>query len=165
MSSPACAITMCEYSDVLPEDAAHDRTSRLLPCCSQSRDHLMHEGCIRKLSMTISTPLACPLCRDNFLETIRQLLTFRNDAERRTIEEMREVLRAHGVIDTDTSTTTMVDVNDPGDSSTTTSTSDTEWEPVNSVHPVTHPMPLRPRAPAPTNTTPQPPTVVHFLLD
>lgn len=89
---PSCAIAMCDLSEENTKET--DRALRLLPCCSSNVDHKMHEGCIRKLCLAIGTPLACPLCRDNMLETLRQLLTFRNEADYRYIEQLQPVLAA-----------------------------------------------------------------------
>lgn len=89
----SCAIAMCDLAEETSKET--DRSRRLLPCCSQRDDHKMHEGCIRKLCAAAGTPLACPLCRDNMLETLRQLLTFRNDIDYNAIQELQPVLAAY----------------------------------------------------------------------
>lgn len=83
---------MCDLADENTKET--DRALRLLPCCSSHAEHKMHEGCIRKLCLAIGTPLACPLCRDNMLETFRQLLTFRNEADYKYIQQLHPVLAA-----------------------------------------------------------------------
>ena len=53
----------------------------LVPCCSKSVHHRMHRECLQQFIIAIienqtedyRTSLVCPLCRDNYLEQLREL--------------------------------------------------------------------------------------------
>lgn len=103
MATSSVDIKCCIPCEILSSDT-------LVPCCSKNVHHRMHRECLQQFIVAIienqtedyRTPLLCPLCRDNYLEQLREL--FETSIKKRIttspaaqelplFEQMREVMR------------------------------------------------------------------------
>lgn len=82
MNQEPCVIPYCDFST----QSHTGDDCKLVPIC---KSHLIHIGCLKQLLTKDKAP-KCPICRDDYLSQLKDLIT-ENPTEKREMEPWEEL--------------------------------------------------------------------------